>query len=143
MSASTQPLVTEPRWIDRLIGHFYNANMSRTVTQLRIEANSHYRELISDLDTPLDSTFESLVAESFNRHELVDFRPSDILFPRMMIQFGTSKADYSDSEIKTLSKQCDQCHNISQCWLALRGNAEIDECEQFCPNADVLIARAS
>lgn len=143
MPAATQQLTTKPTWIDRLMGRLYHANMSRTVTQMRIEANTQYQALVNDLDTPLDETFESLVAESFKRPELVGFRPSHVLFPRMKEKLGARKAAYSDSELKTMGKQCDQCRNISQCWLALRANANSADCARICPNSEALIAKAS
>lgn len=143
MPATTQHLTTKPTWLDRLIGRFYRANMSRTVTQIRIEANTHYQALINDLDTPLDETFESLVAESLKRPEWVGFRPSHVLFPRMKEKLGGRKADFSDNELRVMGKQCDQCHNTSQCWLALRANANTADCERICPNSEALIAKAS
>lgn len=143
MPASTLPLNTKPSWIDRLIGRFYHANMTRTVTQMRIEANTQYQALINDLDAPLDATFESLVAESFKRPEFVGFRPSHVLFPRMKEKLGARAAVYSDSELKVMGKQCDQCRSISQCWLALRANADAADCEPICPNSEALIAKAS
>ena len=143
MTIATQNATMQPTWFDRVIDRFYMANMRRTVSQMRMEANTQYQDFISDLDATMDSTFESLVAESLNRRELVEFRPSHVLFPRMMKQFSVNKAEYSDRALKAMGKQCDQCSKISHCWLALRANAEAGECEKFCPNAEQLIASAS
>jgi hypothetical protein len=143
MSISTQDLATKPSWLDSMINRFYMANMRRTVTQMRMEASTQYQEFISDLDANMDSTFESMVAESLNRRELVDFRPSHVLFPRMLRQFSADKAEFSDGALKVMGKRCDQCSKVSHCWLALRANMKASECEKFCPNAEELIARTS
>lgn len=135
------PAETQPNWFDRLIGRVYHANMSRVVTQFRVEAPTQYQAMISDLDVRLDPTFESFVADSMKRRELVDFRPSHVLFPRMMKRFNVVRADCTDAELRTMGKSCDRCEHISQCWKALRAKADRAECRAFCPNAEALIAK--
>ena len=143
MSTPHHATPTQANWFDRFIDRIYHANMSRAVAQLRVEAHTHYQAMVTDLDTPFDPTFEDLVADSMKRRELVDFRPSHVLFPRMMTRFGVAKTEYSDTELRVLGKQCDQCDHISQCWKAMRGKAGAEECRQFCPNAEALIAKVS
>ncbi|GGX66277.1 hypothetical protein [Saccharospirillum salsuginis] len=141
MSTSTPHIIEHRTWLDRLIGRFYRANMGRTVSQFRVEAHTQYQSMITDLDVRLDPTFETLVADTLKRRELVDFRPSHVLFPRMMRQFEVTKSKFLNQELKTMSKQCDQCDHISQCWQALRRDADASECRAFCPNAEALIAK--
>ncbi len=143
MRTATLQSTKKMSWFDRLCDRFYNTNMNRTITYMRMEAPAHYRTMVTDLDAPMDSRFESLVANTLTRRELVDFRPSKVLFPRMMRQFGVNMADCQDSELRTMGKRCNQCDRISECWLALRANADQAECERFCPNAEALIAKAS
>jgi len=141
MSTPNHAAPNQVSWFDRFIDRIYHANMSRAATQLRVEAHTQYQAMITDLDATLDPTFEGMVADSMKRRELVDFRPSHVLFPRMMTQFGVAKPQCTDVELKALGKQCDHCEHISQCWQALRGKAGAEECRQFCPNAEALIVK--
>lgn len=143
MSAPNHTPPNPTSWFDRLIDRIYHANMSRAAAQLTVEAHTQYHAMVTDMDAPLDPTFEDLVADSMKRRELVDFRPSHVLFPHMMSRFGVAKSDCSDAELRTLGRRCDQCDQVSQCWRSLRRKVSAADCRRFCPNAETLIAKAS
>lgn len=133
----------QKNWFERLINRLYNANINRLVIRLRLEAPTHYHRLVTDFSFPMDATFESAVAKTLNRFELIDFRPSEVLLPRMMKQYDVEETCFQNAELKSMSNKCNQCEHISQCWTALRSEAEPIECKLFCPNSDKLIAKAT
>lgn len=142
MSTSNQNSTLHRTWFERMIDWLYRANMSRAIGQFRVEAPTQFHSMITNLDTRLDPTFETLVVETLKRRELVDFRPSHVLLPRMMRQFRVDKAACTDTELKNMGRRCDQCEHISQCWLSLRANENQNTYRRFCPNAEALIAKA-
>ncbi len=142
MAVSTHP-TQKPAWLTRLLHLGYRANMHRTLDQMRLEAGHQYRELVCDLDEPLDPVMEQLIRKSLNDPERLEFRPSHLLLPRMMHQFKTGKALFTNEQLRSMSLRCDQCKKVGECWGALRAKADLQRCQAICPNAEALIAKAS
>lgn len=125
------------KWFDRLANFFYQAQMTRLVGELRVEAPTVFRSMVHDVDSHIAPEVETEIARHLSSPYQDDLKPSEILMPKMMAKYGITEAEFMSLERKhrqQLARRCNQCTKVSQCWLAMRAKAELEECERFCPN---------
>lgn len=132
-NVSQKPL----KWYDRLSNFFYEASMARLVGQLRVEAPMVFRGMVNDIDNPIAPEVEAEIVRYLKSPFQDELKPAETLMPRMMAKYGITSQQFEALEKKQrnlLNRRCNQCAVVSQCWQAMRDNAELEECERFCPN---------
>jgi hypothetical protein len=125
-------------WLTELQERIFTASMPQVVQSMRHGANVDFRELVRDLDTPMDPAFEREVARTLDRVGQRDLIPSVTLMPEMMQRFGLGRDDFGPDEavhFGELQTVCNRCPVVGRCWKAMRAGESRETCRGFCPNA--------
>lgn len=125
------------RWYDRLANLCYEASIPSLVNHLRVEAPMVFRGMVNDIDNPIAPEIEAEIARYLSSPCQDELKPAVTLMPRMMEKYGISSSQFAALERQQkalLIRRCSQCPSASMCWLAMRADAELEECETFCPN---------
>ncbi|EWG97845.1 hypothetical protein [Halomonas sp. BC04] len=114
----------------------------RTLLELRFCEPKALSLLIHDLAHPMSPSLEQAIARCLAGRELAEFSPAETLLPEMMRRFGLDPVTCSrDPSIHALRTVCSACPKVATCWLALRQDAQREECRAFCPNAEAFEER--
>lgn len=131
------------RWYDRLANLSYEASIPGLVNHLRVEAPMVFRGMVNDIDNPIAPELETEIARYLRSPCQDELKPAVTLMPRMMEKYGICSQQFAALEKQQkaqLVRRCNQCPSASKCWLAMRADAELEECETFCPNQAVFYA---
>lgn len=131
-------------WMARFADYMFEASMPRVVREVRTEASSTFREVITDLESPMPAAFEREIARTLNGvgSELI---PAETLMPAMMKRFGLAEeafVDDGDKAVRQLQVTCNHCPEVGRCWRAMRSDTSRESCRAFCPNADAFEEKA-
>lgn len=136
-------------WWRRLTERCYTSSTTTLARNIKQEAGASYNALINDLERPLEPSFEQAVARQLAAGQPAHFRPANTLMPVMMQRLGLKESELhgnglmNHADYRALRDTCNACAAVSDCWKAMRANAELDECRHLCPNANVFDALAA
>lgn len=146
MTTTTTPRTAASRqpWWARLSERCYRATTPRLVQDMQHEASRAYGEMLEDLEAPLDAHFEREVARQLQGGRPSGFKPARTLMPVMLQRFGLQDAELAtDPDYAAMRATCNACPVVGQCWKAMRVGADVEECRDFCPNAEAFDSRAT
>ncbi|QOR37111.1 hypothetical protein HNO52_00285 [Billgrantia diversa] len=123
-------------WWNRLCEGSYRASTRRMVREIEAESPQVYSEMLKDLETPLEPTFEREMSRHLDRGGYRAFVPAETLMPAMLQRFGLDQESVTEHvSYPSLRGNCNACPVAGHCWGAMRRDAGVDECRAFCPNA--------
>ncbi len=115
----------------------------RVVRELRYHAPEALAELADNLEQPLTPPLERAMSRALDDRRMPDFRAAEVLMPAMMTIFAVSPAAIKEPELASLEGVCNRCEVVGHCWRAIRNGADVEACEDFCPNAKAFMAQGA